>query len=77
MPAIRISVLVILCGGRGAKTNQPRKAKCRNNCKGKGRDALCEINIEEIKVQPRLDDTRRHCDGVYAAFCEISSILGE
>jgi hypothetical protein len=41
-----------------------------------GRDALCEINIEEIKVQPRLDDTRRHCDGVYAAFCEISSIFG-
>jgi hypothetical protein len=39
---------------------------------GKGVDALCEINIEEIEIQSRLNDACRYRDRVYVSFCVIS-----
>ena len=55
--------------------SQP-STRARIKRKRMGENALCEINIEEIEIQPRLDDPRRHCNGICGAFCEISTRRG-
>ena len=37
------------------------------------KNELCEINIEEVEVEPCLDNSGCHCDGVHYAFREISA----
>ena len=40
--------------------------------KKRQRHALCEIDVEEIEVQSRLDYPCRYGDRIQIAFCEIS-----
>jgi len=35
------------------------------------RNALCEIDIEEVEVEPRLDNSGCHCYWVHHAFCIV------
>jgi hypothetical protein len=37
-----------------------------------GQDVLCDVDIEEIKVEPSLHDSCGHCNGVNAVARQIS-----
>ena len=37
-----------------------------------GCDLLCDVDIEEIKIKPSLNNSRRHGDWVNDVLCEIS-----
>lgn len=50
---------------------------CDRGAEGTTGDALCEVDVEEVQVETRLDNSGCHCYWVYQAFCEISVFRGD
>lgn len=67
MQAAQTSVLAILC-----RHQQDRHA-IRTDQKERYRDALCDINVKEVKVQPGLHESSYDSYGIYHVFGKVSA----
>lgn len=65
-------VPAILCNAENTHTETCTRSECRSGNAKKG-DVLCDVNVEEVDVEPRLHESSYDSYGIYHVFGKVSA----
>jgi hypothetical protein len=69
MLVVQTFVLAVLCTAENTRGHAMSADR-----KGWWSDALCDINVKEVDVEPRLHESRYDSDGIYHVFGKVSAM---